>query len=116
MPRDPAARTFRVVAVAEACSWLGLLVGMFFKYVTVLDPIGVKIFGPIHGALFVAYLAGLVWVARREGWGFWRLVFGAAAAVPPFTSVVFERWVAARRSPAGPPAPAVPAAARAASR
>lgn len=114
--RDPAARTFRVVAVAEACSWLGLLVGMFFKYVTVLNPIGVKIFGPIHGALFVAYLVSLAWVARRERWGFWRLVFGAAAAVPPFTSVVFERWVAARRPAVTAHAPAVPAPAPAAPR
>ena len=27
------ATAFRIVAVAEACSWLGLLIGMFVKYV-----------------------------------------------------------------------------------
>ncbi|MGH3747239.1 MAG: DUF3817 domain-containing protein, partial [Micromonosporaceae bacterium] len=46
---------FRIAAVAEAVSWLGLLTGMFFKYVAVHDELGVKIFGPIHGALFLAY-------------------------------------------------------------
>lgn len=90
-------RVFRVTAVAEACSWFGLLVGMLFKYVVVHDPVGVKVFGPIHGGLFVAYLVSLVWLARRERWSPVRLLVGAAAAVPPFTSVVFERWVARRR-------------------
>lgn len=43
---------FRAVAIAEAVSWVGLLIGMFFKYVVVGDDIGVTIFGPIHGAIF----------------------------------------------------------------
>jgi hypothetical protein len=30
-------RSFRLAAIAEACSWAGLLVGMFFKYVVVHD-------------------------------------------------------------------------------
>ncbi len=96
MFRDPA-RLFRLTAVAEAFSWLGLLVGMFFKYVVVHNPIGVQVFGRLHGALFVAYLAALLWLARRERWGLLRVAVGAAAAVPPFTSLVFERWVARRR-------------------
>ena len=56
---------FRIFALAEAISWAGLLLGMFFKYVVVENEIGVKVFGPIHGALFVAYLVALVWVAVR---------------------------------------------------
>jgi integral membrane protein len=94
--RDPV-RVFRLTAVAEAFSWAGLLVGMVVKYVVVHDPIGVQIFGRLHGALFVAYLAALLWLARRERWGLLRLAVGAAAAVPPFTSLVFERWVSRRR-------------------
>jgi integral membrane protein len=103
--REPA-RAFRLIAVAEACSWFGLLVGMLFKYAVVHNPVGVKVFGPIHGALFIAYLATLVWLARREHWGLARLAVGAAAAVPPFASVIFERWVARRRRPALPATPA----------
>lgn len=91
------AKVFRVAAVAEACSWLGLLIGMFFKYVVVENEIGVKVFGPVHGALFVIYLGSLLWVAVHERWGLGRTAVGAAAAIPPFTSVVFERWVADRR-------------------
>ena len=102
------ARAFRLIAVAEACSWLGLLIGMLFKYVLVGNEVGVKVFGPIHGGLFVVYLMVLLWLARRERWGWGRLVWGAVAAVPPFTSVVFERWVA-RRRPAASEAQRVPA-------
>jgi integral membrane protein len=100
--RNPA-RIFQVAAVAEACSWLGLLVGMFFKYVVVHNPIGVRIFGPVHGALFVVYLGALFLVAVRERWGLGRLLTGAAASIPPLTSVIFERWVARRRGPAESP-------------
>jgi integral membrane protein len=95
--RHPA-RAFRLVAVAEACSWLGLLISMLFKYALAHNPVGVKVFGPIHGALFIAYLATLLWLSRRERWALPRLVVGAAAAVPPFTSVIFERWAARRRA------------------
>ena len=47
---------FRVVAVAEALSWLGLLTGMFFKYVVDAGEQGVQMFGPIHGTVFLTYV------------------------------------------------------------
>ena len=75
---DNPARVFRIAAIGEACSWLGLLVGMFFKYVVVENEIGVKI-GPIHGAMFVAYLVALVWGRRAERWSFLRFAVGAVA-------------------------------------
>lgn len=89
-------RWFRVVAVAEACSWAGLLLGMFFKYVTETGELGVKIFGPLHGALFVLYAAGVVLAAREAGWSRGTVVLGLACAVPPFASLWFERRTAAR--------------------
>ncbi len=89
---DPIAR-FRFVAFAEAASWAGLLVGMWFKYSDIANPIGVKIMGPIHGALFVAYLLSTLEVVRRlrRGWG--TLLLGVASAFPPFTTLWFERWL-----------------------
>lgn len=89
-------RWFRAVAVAEACSWAGLLVGMFFKYVVATGELGVKVFGPIHGVLFVLYAAGVVLSAREAGWSRGTVVLGLACAVPPFTSVWFERRMASR--------------------
>ena len=41
---------FRLIAFAEAVSWVGLLVGMYFKYLgSPQTEVGVKIFGPVHG-------------------------------------------------------------------
>ncbi|MFP5021502.1 DUF3817 domain-containing protein [Pseudonocardia phyllosphaerae] len=84
------ARILRIVAVAEACSWVGLLIGMFVKWVLAISPIGVQIMGPIHGVLFIAYL--LVTVAA--GFVFrWRpvyLLIGLLASLPPLTTLWFE--------------------------
>ncbi|MFC4118901.1 DUF3817 domain-containing protein [Nonomuraea zeae] len=93
-------RWFRVVAVAEACSWAGLLIGMFFKHVTETGELGVKVFGPIHGAMFVLYAAGVLLSAREAGWSRGAVVLGLACAVPPFTSLWFERRMAARATTA----------------
>lgn len=83
---------FRLIALAEAVSWAGLLIGMFFKYVVVNDDLGVKIFGPIHGAVFVVYLLATLLVRAPMRWGMGTLLLALIASVPPFGSVVFERW------------------------
>ncbi|GEL18056.1 DUF3817 domain-containing protein [Pseudonocardia asaccharolytica] len=90
--RSGAARAFRAIAIAEACSWAGLLVGMFFKYIAVGSDIGVKIFGPIHGALFVAYLVIAVVAARRLSWEPRTLLLALVASIPPLFTLWFERW------------------------
>jgi len=87
----PAGR-FRAVAIAEALSWAGLLIGMLLKYVISDNETGVQVFGPIHGAVFVLYVvvALLTWRALRwsAGVAAWALI----ASVPPFGTLVFERW------------------------
>ncbi|GID30926.1 DUF3817 domain-containing protein [Paractinoplanes brasiliensis] len=90
-------RIFRITAVAEAFSWAGLLVGMYLKRVAEVTDMGVWLFGRLHGALFVAYIAAAIWAARAERWSLPRTLIGLAASIPPFTSIVFERWVARRR-------------------
>lgn len=86
------AKLFRVVAIAEAFSWLGLLIGMYFKYSGVDNPIGVKIFGPIHGGIFVLYLISVLLCIRPLRWGFGTTVLALAASIPPFFTVIFEIW------------------------
>ncbi|HET6626709.1 MAG TPA: DUF3817 domain-containing protein [Nocardioidaceae bacterium] len=85
-------RLFLVVAVAEAISWAGLLTGMYFKYFTDAGDQGVKVFGPIHGGIFVAYVLLTVLVARALRWSRWTTVAGLACSVPPFATLVFELW------------------------
>lgn len=84
---------FRVIAFAEAASWIGLLTGMYFKYLgTPRTEVGVKLFGPVHGAIFVAFVAaGLVaGIAYRWGLGTWLLAL--LGSIVPLGSVIFLIW------------------------
>lgn len=48
--RPSIAGWFRLVALTEAVTWVGLLVGMYFKYLgSPRTEIGVKVFGMVHG-------------------------------------------------------------------
>ena len=86
------ATTFRVVAVAEALSWVGLLAGMVVKHVLRTSEAGVALFGPIHGGVFVAYVVVALLAARVLGWSRGTTVLALAASVPPLVTVLFERW------------------------
>jgi integral membrane protein len=83
---------FRRVAVLEACTWALLLVGMFLKYVTKTTEVGVQVAGPIHGVAFVAYCVTTVVVGVDQRWTGRRLVVGLLSSIPPFVTVVFDRW------------------------
>lgn len=88
-------RIFKVVAVLEAFSWLALLTGMYFKWIAQTSEVGVQIFGPIHGGVFVAYVAVTVLVARRQSWTlFWTTALALGASIPPFFTLWFEGWAA----------------------
>ncbi|MGQ0775542.1 MAG: DUF3817 domain-containing protein [Pseudonocardiales bacterium] len=87
-----AVAAFRAVAIAEALSWTGLLVGMVFKYLVVGDDIGVKIFGPIHGGLFVLYVVVTMLVRRPLRWSIGTTVLALVASIPPLGTLLFERW------------------------
>lgn len=94
-------RNFRYVALAEATTFLALLVASVVKN-TGGSEIGVKILGPIHGLLFVVYVL-MVWQLHDEaGWTrkqtFWILV----GAVLPFGGYVVDWWLARRERVAAP--------------
>jgi integral membrane protein len=107
---------FRFFAIAEAWSWAGLLVGMFFKYFVVKNELGVKVMGPIHGVLFVAYCLATIDAMRHLRQPPRVTLIGLLAAIPPFTTIWFERyvlrttlkqtsWSASGASPQGPQPP-----------
>jgi integral membrane protein len=87
---------FRRVAIAEAVTWALLLTGMFLKYVTETTELGVRVFGMVHGVVFVAYCLTTVLVAVDQRWSAGRTLLGLAAAVPPFFTVLFDRYAERR--------------------
>ncbi|MFI5730052.1 DUF3817 domain-containing protein [Kribbella sp. NPDC051587] len=89
-------RWFRTVAIAEAISWTGLLIGMLFKYVLSDNEAGVKLFGPIHGGIFVVYVVTVLVVRKPLRWS-WPVTLAAlAASVPPLFTWFFEIWARGR--------------------
>ncbi|MEU0551096.1 DUF3817 domain-containing protein [Micromonospora sp. NPDC005979] len=109
--REKVTRLFVAAAIAEACSWLALLAGMAVKYGPPDNELGVKVFGPIHGGLFIAYGLLVLAVARLRRWSLPVTLVALACAVPPFATVIFERWARRRgmlggdRQPTREPAP-----------
>jgi integral membrane protein len=92
--RTPAKR-FRFVALFEALTWLGLLIGMAFKYLPVEgNDVGVKFFGPLHGGAFLLYLPICAWTISRLRWGFFVGAVAVLAGFPPFGTLLFEVWAA----------------------
>lgn len=86
-------KAFRAVAIAEAVSWVGLLIGMFFKWIVRSTDVGVSIFGPIHGAIFLAYVVVAIGTARVQRWPlWWTTALALGASIPPLATVWFERW------------------------
>ena len=83
---------FRISAIAEAISWAGLLIGMLFKYVLSDNEVGVQVFGPIHGVIFLVYLAMTIAVGVVCRWRWTTTALGLAAGIPPFATYAFETW------------------------
>ena len=90
-------RNFRYVALAEATTFLALLVATYVKRAGDGSEVGVQILGPIHGLLFIAYVIFAVRLYQEEvGWTrkqtFWILV----GAVLPFGGYVVDWWLKQR--------------------
>lgn len=86
-------RAFRVLAVTEAVTWAGLLVGMLLEHVLDVTELGVFLFGRLHGGAFLAYVAVALLTWRVQRWGVRVGLASLVAAVPPFGTAVFERWL-----------------------
>ena len=82
----------RYVALAEATSFIALLIASVVKR-TGGGEVGVHVLGPIHGLLFIAYVAIALGIREQMGWSgrttFWVLL----GAVVPFGGYVVDWWL-----------------------
>ena len=86
-------KTFRYVALAEATSFLILLVASFIKHTQDAEA-GVQVMGPIHGVLFLAYVVIALAVREPAGWSPRATLGVLIGAVLPFGGFVADRWLA----------------------
>ena len=94
MFRAPAA-LFRVLAIAEACSWTLLLAGLLIRALGG-PSVAVTIGGGIHGFVFLSYGATAILVALNNRWGLGPAVVAVGSAIVPYATVPAEIWL--RRS------------------
>lgn len=85
-------KLFSIVALLEGLTWAGLLIGMFLKYTTRTTDMGVTIFGPLHGIVFISYVVVTVMTMVRLRWPVWAALVALLAAVPPLVTVPMEIW------------------------
>jgi integral membrane protein len=85
-------RTLRYIALIEATSFLVLLVATIFKFADGSGG-GVAIMGPVHGILFLAYVAIALSVRTVERWSSRTTVFILLGAVVPFGGFAVDRWL-----------------------
>ena len=84
---------FRIVAFTEAVTWVGLLVGMYFKYLgSPRTEIGVKIFGMAHGLVFIAFVVVAVLLGMAFKWSATTWLLALLGSIVPLGSVIFLMW------------------------
>jgi integral membrane protein len=84
---------FRLVALAEAVSWVGLLIGMYFKYLgSPRTEIGVQVFGMVHGVVFIAFVVCAVLAGIAYSWGARTWLLALLGSIMPLGSVIFLIW------------------------
>jgi len=83
----------RLVGLLEAVSWVGLLTGMYFKYAgSPRTEVGVKIFGPIHGGIFVAFVVAAIVAGIAFSWSLATWLLAMLASIVPLGTVIFLIW------------------------
>jgi integral membrane protein len=88
-------KAFRLVALAEATSFMFLLVAALLKRQD-QGEVGVQILGPIHGALFIAYVGLALLVAQALRWRVSTTALVLAGAIVPLGGYAVDLWLARR--------------------
>lgn len=85
-------RWFRLAGRLEGVSFLLLLlIAMPLKYYANF-PLGVKVLGPAHGILFLAYCGFAMSLALTENWPLKKHMFAYLAAVFPCGTFLYEKF------------------------
>jgi integral membrane protein len=74
---------FRMIAAAEAVSWLVLIVATVAKHGFGVEG-ATTVIGPIHGVIVLAYVAGVAFLREELHWSGRQTLLALVATVIPF--------------------------------
>ena len=89
-------KVLRLIGHTEAVSFLLLLfIATPIKYI-LANPVPVKVLGPIHGGLFLLYIATAIAATVRFRWSWTHVPLAIVTSVLPFGPFVYEAWLRRR--------------------
>lgn len=84
-------RMFRMIALAEGCSFLTLLcIAMPMKYFMGMPEV-VRVVGSIHGGLFLLYVGLLAMLHFRQRWSVMFSLYAFVASIIPCGTFVLDK-------------------------
>lgn len=84
-------RVFRMIALAEGCSFITLLfIAMPMKYFMGMPEV-VRVVGSIHGGLFLLYVGLLAMLHVRQRWPIMFSLYAFVASVIPFGTFILDK-------------------------
>lgn len=73
---------FRAIALAESASWIALLAAVVLELVADVGDL-TSVVGPVHGVLFLGYLASILVLRRQLRWDGQRTMAAVLASLVP---------------------------------
>lgn len=101
MTKTPAS-VYGVMAVAEMVTWTGLIIAMVARYGFSYSGELFFVAGLSHGVIFIAYCVTAVVVGVNQRWGPGVIVVSLLAAIPPWATLPFDRWLVRHDKLEGP--------------
>ena len=83
-------KLYFVLAIAEACTWTALIIGLILKANSAIEPNLLTVIGGIHGFVFITYGATAILVAINNRWHFGVGLLAVITAILPYATIPFE--------------------------
>jgi integral membrane protein len=85
-------RSLHLASRFEAISWLFLIAATLVKYLYSYE-LGVSVIGPIHGVLYLVYIAAIARWFRELNWNVQKAILAAILGVLPLGGFIVDKWV-----------------------
>jgi integral membrane protein len=83
-------RLYLVLAIAEACTWTLLIVGLIVRASVGIEPMALTVIGGLHGFVFISYGATAILVAINQRWHPLMALLAVVTAIVPYATIPFD--------------------------